>query len=703
MDRPKRESTGTRSHEDPARGSWTNPLFALGVGVVALALFVLTLAPTVTAEDSGELIAAAWHFGVPHPPGYPLWTFLCGLFMHLVPFGEIAWRANLFSAVCSAAAAVVAYAALRELGLRMSVAAAVSLVWVWAKWSWSQSVITEVYGLNSLLTAGVLWCALRWHRTGGIRPLVAVSLLLGLGMAHHHVIAFVGLALLVWVLVLRPGLVLRWRLVLLCLATFVVGLLPYLYLPIRAHAKPVMNWGDPATVERAWAHATRAAYGTLGPTVAAEPRSLPRLGRQLAYLGEAVCDDLTPWLACPAVLGLVILARRKRRVLLLVVLWLVCTGPLFVLVANFDLDRSTRWLMRVFFIPVPLGLAISLGFLLEWLAERVYAKLSRARRVAVVIITVVVAAGPAVQVASHWDRCDYSEYWYAYDHAENLLNCMMPEALVLSYVDSNTFPLVYLLLVEGKRPDVLLASYAGSIRPELYEERPPDSPDSIVAWVIKHERRPAYCTSEKLSPIASAEFVTAGLLYYLKPARVTFDGAGLIDKCDYRNLRVPSIQDLGAELILIRYRLFQGLDELERGARDTGLAHLRAAARLGAGLKGVLNKVGVFMFRHGAAKEGVEYCEQAVRLDPNYMEARWNLFQMHKHQARWREAQRQLTAIMDRDPTSARAHAEMGFLLYQQFNDRQGAVSHWRAALRRDPNLTRVKEILERVEQESGG
>ena len=700
MSNTKQQSADMQPAAAPAPGAWTCVLFAVGVGVVALALFVSTLAPTVTAEDSGELIAAAWHFGIPHPPGYPLWTLLCGLFMHLVPFGEIAWRANLFSAVCSAAAAVVAYAALRQLGLRMSVAAAAALVWVWAKWSWSQSVITEVYGLNSLLTAGVLWCVLRWHRTGGDRPLVVVSLLLGLGMAHHHVIAFVGLAVLVWVLVLRPALVLRWRLVLVCLAAFVVGLLPYMYLPIRASAKPVMNWGDPSTLHRAWAHVTRESYGSLGPTVAGAPRSLPRLGAQLAYLGESVCDDLTPWLAIPAGLGLLVLARRNRRVLLLVVLWLLCTGPLFVAVANFDLDRSTRWLMRVFFIPVPLGLALSFGFLLEWLRAGVYQKLPRVRWLAAVITVLLVVAGPVVQAVSHRDRCDYSNYWYAYDHAENLLACMMPDALVLSYVDSNTFPLVYLLLVEGKRPDVLLASYSGRIRPELYEERPPDSPDSIVAWLIKRAGRPAYCTSEKPSPLPPAEFVTAGMLYYLKPPRVTFDGAGLIDKCDYRNLRVPTVQDLGADLIMIRYRLFLGLDELEHGDRVVGLAHLRTAARMGSGMKGVLNKVGVFMFRHAAEQDGISYCEQAVRLDPNYMEARWNLFEMCKRQAHWLEAQRQLTAIIDRDPTSARACAEMGFLLYEQFNDPQRALPYLKAALQRDPNLTRARQILEQC---SGG
>ncbi len=694
--RARKASKHLPAAQPPAR--WVRVLFAAGVGVVALALFLLTLAPTVTGEDSGELIAAAWHFGIPHPPGYPLWTFLCGVFMHVLPVGEIAWRANLFSAVCSAGGAVVAYAAIRQLGLSMSVCAASSLVWIWAEWSWSQSVITEVYGLNSLLTAGVLWCVLRWHRTGSKRPLVAAALVMGLGMAHHHLIAFVGLAAVVWVLVLQPGLTKRWRLALLCVAAFVIGLLPYVYLPIRASANPPMNWDNPSTLQRAWAHATRAPYGTLGPTASAEPRSFQRLGAQLAYLGEAICADLTPWLTAAAALGLLVLWRRNRRVLLFVVLWLICTGPLFVLVANFDLDRTTRWLMRVFFIPMSLGLAVSLGFLLEFLREAVQAKLGHARLLAAVIVAPLVAAGPVIQGASHWDRCDYSNYWYAYDHAKNLLNCMMPNALVFPYGDYNAFPLVYLQMVEGHRPDVLIATYTGHVRPELYRQRPANSPDSIVTWLIKNARRPAYCTVERPSPVPPAKFVPAGLLYYLKPPRVTFDGSALLDECDYRNTRQPTVRDLAADTIMIHYHLFKGLNELEHGDRETGLEDLRAAGRLGHGIKGVQNKVGAFMFRNGVVDEAIRYCEQAAGLDPRYTEPRWNLFQMHKSQDRWADARRQLTAIIEADPGDAQAHAEMGFLLHSQFNDPQGAARYLRSALQRNPKLTEAREMRGKIE-----
>ncbi len=57
--------------------------------IAAFLVYVLHLAPSVTMEDAGELIVAADYLGVPHPPGYPLWTVLAWFFqwiLHLDSF-----------------------------------------------------------------------------------------------------------------------------------------------------------------------------------------------------------------------------------------------------------------------------------------------------------------------------------------------------------------------------------------------------------------------------------------------------------------------------------------------------------------------------------------------------------------------------------------------------------------------------------------
>ena len=65
---------------------------------VSTLVFFHHMAPEVTLQDSGELVTGAFTFGVPHPPGYPLWALLGFVWSHaIVPFGNPAWRIGLLS------------------------------------------------------------------------------------------------------------------------------------------------------------------------------------------------------------------------------------------------------------------------------------------------------------------------------------------------------------------------------------------------------------------------------------------------------------------------------------------------------------------------------------------------------------------------------------------------------------------------------
>src|SRR2546423_9031822 len=67
--------------------------------------YYLTLAPELTLEDSGELATGSFYAGIPHPPGYPVWTIYTWLWTVLVPFKNIAWRVALGEATSGAGAA----------------------------------------------------------------------------------------------------------------------------------------------------------------------------------------------------------------------------------------------------------------------------------------------------------------------------------------------------------------------------------------------------------------------------------------------------------------------------------------------------------------------------------------------------------------------------------------------------------------------
>ncbi len=56
------------------------------------AVYLWTLAPEQTLEDSGELCTASYYAGIPHPPGYPFWSIYSWFWTWILPFGNVAWR-----------------------------------------------------------------------------------------------------------------------------------------------------------------------------------------------------------------------------------------------------------------------------------------------------------------------------------------------------------------------------------------------------------------------------------------------------------------------------------------------------------------------------------------------------------------------------------------------------------------------------------
>ncbi|MEM9598853.1 MAG: DUF2723 domain-containing protein, partial [Acidobacteriota bacterium] len=289
-------------------------------GLGALAVYVYTLAPTVTFKDSGELIIAATEWGVPHPTGYPLWTFLAGLFS-LLPIGSGAYEVNLFSAVCAALSAAITAGLMHHMGRRLGarrrvatlVAVAVSLMFAFTVTVWSQAVFAEVYTLHVLVVACFWWALYRWYLDPEwSRGYLACVFWLALGMSNHHLmlalapmpllvaalvrrdlfwellgytaatgaVFYVGFAalakdLLTWETAMRTGqmvlvalvalLLLRrrlehWRLGLWIPAMVALGLLPYLYMPLASSTNPPMNWGYTRTADGFFYSVNRSPY-----------------------------------------------------------------------------------------------------------------------------------------------------------------------------------------------------------------------------------------------------------------------------------------------------------------------------------------------------------------------------------------------------------------------------------------------------------
>ena len=190
----------------------------------------------------------------------------------LIPFGSIAYRVNLESAVFTAlACALVTFSTIiiiedtfinskfykanseKQPGTFSIVAYTIGLgsgifFGVCAE-NWKQAVMTEVYGLNSFFVALFILLALIWRRQETIEKrqkyLYLICLILGISVTTHMTSLMYIPVFGIFLLIVDFKILLNIKTILKSALYFVLGFVPFLYLPIASLRNPAMNWGKP--------------------------------------------------------------------------------------------------------------------------------------------------------------------------------------------------------------------------------------------------------------------------------------------------------------------------------------------------------------------------------------------------------------------------------------------------------------------------
>ncbi|CAI9744401.1 Hypothetical predicted protein [Octopus vulgaris] len=242
--------------------------FSITVAIGLLSLYIKTLYPDISGGDTGELLSSACQFGVSHPPGYPLFTMLTSLAVKCCSYRSPAWRANVLTATFSAlTGGVLSHTILKETGQPSAALLAVALFSV-NRLTWNWSVTAEVFSLNNLFLS-ILTC-LSFMLENAVQPSRKLRLarigafVSALCLCNQHTSFIYLLYLIPWV-IFKLYLAGLFRLTNLfsLLVPFILGLLPYLYLPISAHLNVAKwTWGDQRTLTGFWTHLMRSEYGT---------------------------------------------------------------------------------------------------------------------------------------------------------------------------------------------------------------------------------------------------------------------------------------------------------------------------------------------------------------------------------------------------------------------------------------------------------
>ncbi len=220
----------------------------LGILIVPLLVYLATLCPTVFVGDAGDFLTAAFTLGVPHPPGYPLYTILGHGFMQLpIPGGlsSPAYRMNMMSAFMAWGAIIFMFLFLRRI-LRVEWAALIgALTLAFSKTFWEHAEIAEVYTLQVLFITLMFYLAVLYVQEKKVGWALLLAFIMGLAITHQYAVLIFYPGILIFI-GLNGGLKLRWYSWVAAVLLAIIGLTPYLYLPLVKYKTPL---GDVIFVE----------------------------------------------------------------------------------------------------------------------------------------------------------------------------------------------------------------------------------------------------------------------------------------------------------------------------------------------------------------------------------------------------------------------------------------------------------------------
>lgn len=674
-----------------------------GIGLFLFAFFVYlkTAAPTITFSDSGDFITCAYTLGIAHPTGYPLWTMLGHLSCYL-PLANIAFRVNLFSGLFGALTVAIAYFLFLKLHLRRVVCVCLTLVYTFSTTLWKVSVIAEVYALYAFFAALTLFLLILWREKRLNKFLYLAAFVYGLGLTNHLLITFLmpGILYFLWITDKRVFLdIKQFSKVVACMS---IGLVPYIYLPIRGLQGPLLDWGNPVTLKSLIRLVTGGIYKTSKFTLAL----IDPLG-MLKYNFGIFVNQFTFVFSIFSLWGIYRLFKENIK-------FLIFLGVAFLGVGLYSLNIQEKVMsglidQEAYYLPCFLIVLIFIGYGLNDAVEWTVSKRFKPSRWVWVILCIL----PIIVFASHYRQANMSRYYFAYDYGTNILHQLPQKSILFNQVDYNVLPLWYLQYVEKQRFDVPVFTVLFLTRDWFVERLLKLYPEIKVTCSLKEKHthifeniiynnrdtHPIYFTHDFLTQkeeINPPPLVKEGIINKLKEQPLLGDKF----RYNYRGVFDKGVQkDVWADEVMLVYSYYHaelGQRYQIAGRMDEALEELNMAVKIDPRNVSYQAALAAIYNAKGEYNQAIEVLEAALQKNSKSPDIYYNLGLTYYYQKNYPEALVQLEKGVKLAPQDTNLLNVLG-LCYHLNGRQQEAISTLQKALAIAPDSVEIRRNLELV------
>jgi len=487
-------------------------LYQILAFLIPFIVYLITLAPTVTFIDSGELATVATKLGVAHPTGYPLFTLLGNIFTK-IPVGDEVYRLNLMCAVISSLA-IVMFFNLMEFMLKYltfpgesinefrnisetityNASLASALILAFSKTFWETGNAIEVYSLHSFFLITNIYLFLKANSSNASegdsllqreKNWILFAFVLGLSFTNHLSTIFLSVGFLYLYFAVNGFSKNSFRRMLILAVPFLLGYSVYFYLYARAE-NPILSWGYPHTFENFWRHFTGKQFSVWMFS------SFENAGKQFAYFTKNFPVEFFYIPLLIAIPGLFEINKRSKK---LFYFTLLLFGFCILYAINYDIYDIDSYFLLAFIVA-----ATWIGFGLIFISKKI-----KEKKIQISYAFLFIAIIPLSQ---NFSKVDESKNYFVKDYTMNVFKSAPVNSIIMSsqwdFWVSSSF---YQQFVKNIRPDLIIIDkelmrkswYMHHLQthyPELYEKSKVEF-ETYLAELLKFEKNTVRYTSPK--------------------------------------------------------------------------------------------------------------------------------------------------------------------------------------------------------------
>lgn len=635
----------------------TKPRYGmLLIGIIFFFLYLSTAPITnIGYADSDELLAVAYHLGVAHPPGYPLYVLLLGIFTHLPIPGTVAFKGHLLSVVLSSISISIIYLSCFILSQKIlaknekplidkstdpffisfisTTLLGISFLY------WIYSTIAEVFALNNLYTAILLFQITRIFLDS--KPtskqwwLLAITF--GLGLGHHqtYILLAPSVLALMWFKKKFLNIHTLIRMTAFGLITFLV---PFLLLPIfNANNAPV-SWEIAANSSGLTKHIFRQQFTGV----------VPESGKQVnAYLPEINIEqiiDILPTYSkntliffglgaiIAAVIGIKALYDYDKQLTIIYLAGFIIAGPIFAGILGWPTEvgfqANAQRLTIMAYLYFPLFLTPGWILILTRVKKALTILFSKPRYSLGIMILLPISI-IAFRIYTQYPNAYLRDFTAVSNMYSKMMDEFKPDAIVGCFSDPSCFALLYEQSVNNNRPDITLIPRAHPLVDRRLDAQDLEGFDypgdpfrtfDILTWNL--DEHPTY-----LVDISEFYFnllgLDAGFLFYVphgyygeltKSMPDQFPPADFTTAEALLNTNIPTYDRMRLTFLgsIARVHRFNSVMAINSGFRDRARDELNIAANIQEKLAQILGTTTTF----GQQRELIESAQPNERFLP---------------------------------------------------------------------------------------